>query len=82
MTILSSEHDQIGIGDAYTRLFLVGEQIAHLLGKMGHEHSKMPVGYNPLQDPDVLAFLEQAVTNEVQAESQQVRQLDALDREV
>lgn len=38
--------------------------------------------YDPLLDPDVIAFIQDAVNWEVMAESQQVRELDEIDREL
>ena len=76
------QHNQVSGSESYIQLFLLAEQIAHLLGKMGHKDSNMPVGYNPVLDPDVLTFMAVAIGNEIQAESQQAHELDILDREV
>ncbi len=45
-------------------------------------HLDKPVFGQMTANPDVLAFVEQAVHNEIMSESQQVDRLDALDREI
>lgn len=69
--------EQESVADSYVRLYVLAEAVAQHLG-----HNRPVVDYNPMRDPDVLAFMEQAVHNEIASESQEARALDALDREV
>lgn len=66
--------NRISKHEAVTRLSWLLAEIAKHLGK--------PVDGQANTYADVLAFIEQAVHNEIAAESQQARELDALDREV
>lgn len=60
--------------EAYIRYFVLAAEVAKHLGK--------DTDGSPSTDPDVLAFIEKAVRNEIAAESQQVKALDAMDLEV
>ncbi len=67
----------MNITDAYSKLYRMAESVAMHLGI-----DQSRPGYNPMQDDAVLEFMEQAITTEIGAESQQVRWLDELDKEL
>lgn len=71
-------YKQEKVDDAYVRVWNVALKAANHLGHIPTDQPQ----YNPLEDPDVLAFIEQAVTFEVQVESQQVKTLNALELEL
>lgn len=68
---------QESVGESYARLYVLAEAVQNHLS-----NPRPVVDYNPMCDPDVLTFIEHAVHNEIAAESQQVKELDALDQEV
>lgn len=68
------QENRIPRHEAIVRLSFLLAEIAKHLGK--------PADGQANTDPDVLAFMEQAVHNEIASESQEARALDALDREV
>ncbi len=69
---------QEAIPNAHMRLFNMAVKVANHLG---HIPSDQP-NYDPLRDADVLDFMDKALFNEIQAESQEFAHLDKLDMEL
>ncbi len=70
--------EQVSKVEETTRLFKLAIKVANHLGHIPTDQPE----YNPLRDADVLTFMEQAIFNEIQAESQQVHMLDELAKEL
>ncbi len=70
--------EQVAVIAAQQRLFNMAVKVANHLG---HIPSDQPT-YNPTRDVDVLEFMDKAIFNEIQAESQEFAHLDMLDKEL